>query len=81
MAEQDWTPSSVTLGHLQKLMKHRFMSVTELEAYRVPMDPALPAPVEGYVVSFTTFYGRGLACLCTHSSTRSCGTMALSLTT
>jgi hypothetical protein len=81
MVEQDWTPSSVMLGHLQKLMKHRFMSATELEAYPVPMDPALTAPVEGYVVSFTTFYERGLVCLCTHSSTRSCGTMALSLTT
>jgi hypothetical protein len=27
MVEQDWTPSTVTLGHLQKLVKHGFMSV------------------------------------------------------
>jgi hypothetical protein len=57
--EQDWSPSSITLGHLQKLMKHGFMSATELETCWVLMDPTLPAPTEGYVVSFTAFYERG----------------------
>jgi hypothetical protein len=47
MAEQDWTPSTVTLSNLQKLMKHGFMSVAELEAYRVPVDPVFPVPAEG----------------------------------
>jgi hypothetical protein len=61
MAEQDWTPSTITLGHLQKIMKHGFMSVAELESYRVPEDPAFPAPAEGYVVSFTSFYKRGFS--------------------
>jgi hypothetical protein len=37
-------------------MKHGFMSAAELKAGRVPKHPALPAPAEGYVVSFTTFY-------------------------
>jgi hypothetical protein len=56
MVEQDWTPSSIRLGHLLKLMKHGFMSAVELETYQVLMDPVLPAPVEGYVVSFMAFY-------------------------
>jgi hypothetical protein len=56
MVEQDWTPSSIRLGHLQKLMKHGFMSAVELETYQVLMDPVLPAPAEGYVVSFMAFY-------------------------
>jgi hypothetical protein len=59
MAEQDWTPSTVTLGHLQKLMKHGFMLAVELEACRVPEDPMFPAPTEGYVVSFAAFYEQG----------------------
>jgi hypothetical protein len=35
MVEQDWTPSTIMMGHLQKLMKHGFMSAVELEAYWV----------------------------------------------
>jgi hypothetical protein len=58
MVEQDLTPSTITLGHLQKLMKHGFMSAAELEAYRVLEAPAFPSPLEGYVVSFMTFYER-----------------------
>jgi hypothetical protein len=59
MAEQDWTPSTVTLGHLQKLMKHGFMLAVELEACQVPEDPMFPAPTEGYVMSFAAFYEQG----------------------
>jgi hypothetical protein len=59
MAKKGWTPSTITLGHLQKLMKHGFMLPVELEAYRVPKDHALPAPVEGYVVSVMAFYEWG----------------------
>jgi hypothetical protein len=44
------------LGHPQKLVKYGFMSVADLEACWVLMDPALPAPAEGYVVSFMAFY-------------------------
>jgi hypothetical protein len=61
MVEQDWTPSSVTLGLLEELMKNGFMLAAELEAYQVPMDPTLLAHAEGYVVSFTAFYERGFA--------------------
>jgi hypothetical protein len=61
MVEQDWIPSTVLLGHLQKLVKHVFMSATELKACRVPKDPALPAHVVGYVVSFTAFHERGFS--------------------
>jgi hypothetical protein len=82
MVEQDYTPSTVTLGHLQKLMKHRFMSAVELEACRGPEDPTLLAPTEGYVVSLTTIYEQGSACLHTSSSTCSYGgAMASSFTT
>jgi hypothetical protein len=61
MVEQDWTLLIIMLRNLQKLMKHGFMPVAELKAYRVLMDPALPTPVEGYVVSFMTFYERGFS--------------------
>jgi hypothetical protein len=59
MAKQDWTLSTITLGHLQKLAKLGFMAVAELKTCRVPKDHALPGPVEGYVVSFVTFHERG----------------------
>jgi hypothetical protein len=61
MAEQDWTPSTTTLSHLQKLMKHGFMLAVGLVTCRVPVDPVFPAPVEGYVVSFTAFYEQGFS--------------------
>jgi hypothetical protein len=59
MAEQDWTPSIITLSHLQKLEKQGFMTVAELVACRVPEDPALPVPLRAYVVSFVAFYEQG----------------------
>jgi hypothetical protein len=59
MAEQDWTPSSITPDHLQKLMKHEFMAMAELEACRVLEDPVSPTPAKEYVVSFVAFYERG----------------------
>jgi hypothetical protein len=49
------------LGHLQKFVKHGFMLAVELEACRVAKDPALPASMEGYVVSFTAFHERGFS--------------------
>jgi hypothetical protein len=61
MAEQDWTPSTVTMGHSQKLVKQGFMMVAELMACRVLEDPTFPAPVEGYVVSFMAFYVLGFS--------------------
>jgi hypothetical protein len=36
------------------------MVAAELEACRVPEDPAFPTPVEGYVVSFVVFDERGI---------------------
>jgi hypothetical protein len=59
MAEQDWTPSTIMLGHLQKLVKQGFMMTTELAACRMPEDLAFPAPTEGYVVPFVAFYKSG----------------------
>jgi hypothetical protein len=61
LAEQDWAPSTVMPGHLQKLLKQGFMLAAELVACRVPEDPMFPAPVEGYVVSFMAFYERGFS--------------------
>jgi hypothetical protein len=46
-------------SHLQKLMKHGFMSAAELKACRLPKDHELPAPAEGYVVSFTALHEQG----------------------
>jgi hypothetical protein len=59
MAEQDWTASTMTLGHLQKLSKQGFMKVVELTDCCVPEDPVFPVPAEGYVVSLGAFYRRG----------------------
>jgi hypothetical protein len=61
MAEQDWTPSSVTLSHLQKLVKHGFMAAAELKACWVLVDSTFLAPAKGYVVSFTVFYEQGFS--------------------
>jgi hypothetical protein len=61
MAEQGWTPSEVTLVHLQDLMSQRFMTMAELATCCVPEDPASPTLVEGYVVAFTAFYERGFS--------------------
>jgi hypothetical protein len=46
-------------SYMQKLLKHGFMAAVELEACHVLEDPAFPAPTEGYMVSFVTFYERG----------------------
>jgi hypothetical protein len=46
-------------GHLQKLVKHGFMAVAELDSCRVQDGPALPTCVEGYVVSFVAFFEQG----------------------
>jgi hypothetical protein len=59
MVEQDWTSSTITPSHLQKVVKHGFMSAVELVACWVPEDPAFPTPTEGYMVSFTDFYEWG----------------------
>jgi hypothetical protein len=54
MVELDWTPSTITQGHLQKLSKQGFMTAVELAACCV--DPVFPAHAEGYVVPFVAFY-------------------------
>jgi hypothetical protein len=65
MAEEDWTPSKVTLGHLQTLTNQRFMMAMELAACHVQEDPAFPAPTEGYVVSFCSILRVGIQCTIT----------------
>jgi hypothetical protein len=52
-------PSTILPGHLQKQVKHGFMTVAEIEACCVLEDPMFPAPMEGYVASFMAFYERG----------------------
>jgi hypothetical protein len=59
MAKEDWTPSKVTLGHLQSLANQGFMMAMELTVCHVLEDPAFPAPVEGYMVTFVALYERG----------------------
>jgi hypothetical protein len=59
MAEKDWSPSTVMLGHLQKLMKQGFIMAVLLTTCHVLEDPVFPMPTEGYVVSFMMFYEQG----------------------
>jgi hypothetical protein len=59
MAESGWPASEVTQEHLQNLVSLGYMIATELATYHVLEDPASPAPVGGYVVSYTVFYERG----------------------
>jgi hypothetical protein len=61
MVEKDWTPSTVMLGHLQKLMKHEFMMAAELATCHMSEGPTFPMPLEGYVVSFVAFYEWGFS--------------------
>jgi hypothetical protein len=63
LVEQDWTPSKVTQGHLQNLMNQGLMTVAQLMSCCVPEDPAFPALVEGYVVTFVAFYEQGFSAL------------------
>jgi hypothetical protein len=56
MVVQDWTPSTIMSGHLQKLMKQGFTTVAELTTCCVPEDPTFPSHVEGYLVYFMAFY-------------------------
>jgi hypothetical protein len=80
MAEQDWTPFTITSGHLQKLVKLGFMTATELTACRVPEDHALPVPAEGYMVCLMAFYDGDSVCHCTSSTAHCYNIMALSCT-
>jgi hypothetical protein len=57
--KKGWTPSTITLAHLQKLVKHGFLLAAVLEACWVPENPAFPTHAEGYMVSFMTIYERG----------------------
>jgi hypothetical protein len=61
MVEQDWTSSTVMAGHLQKHVKHGFMTTVELEACRVLEDLAFPVQVDRYVLPFMAFYERGFS--------------------
>jgi hypothetical protein len=56
MVKHDWNPSTVTPGHLQKLMKHGFVVVAELEPCHVSEDPMFTTHAKGYVVYFVAFY-------------------------
>jgi hypothetical protein len=49
--------------HLQNLMSQGYMTVVELAAYRVPVDPASPVQAGGYVVSCMEFYEQGFGVL------------------
>jgi hypothetical protein len=55
MTKQDWTPSKVTLGHLQSLMNQGFMTVTKLVTCCVLGDLTFPTHADGYIVTFIAF--------------------------
>jgi hypothetical protein len=46
----------VGLAHIGGYTCQGYIIVVELATYRVPEDPASPAPVGGYVVACTAFY-------------------------
>jgi hypothetical protein len=56
MVKHDWNPSTVTPGHLQKLVKHGFVVAIELKPCRVSEDPTFATHAKGYVVFFVAFY-------------------------
>jgi hypothetical protein len=59
MVEQGWTPSTITPGHLQKLVKQGSVAAAELATCRISEDPESFAPAGGYIMLCTTFYERG----------------------
>jgi hypothetical protein len=44
---------------MQNLISQGYMTSSELATCHMPKDPASPAPVGRYVMSFMTFYERG----------------------
>ena len=57
----DWTPSRCTVGSLEALVaRGLLMPRTDAMEWLVPGNEALPAPPDGYVVSFRHFHERGL---------------------
>jgi hypothetical protein len=58
MAESSWNVSEVTQEHVQYLVCQGLMATAELATNRVPVDPASPALVGGYVMACLAFYHR-----------------------
>jgi hypothetical protein len=58
MVELGWPMSEIMAEHLQDLISQGYVSGVELATYRVPADPASPAPVVRYVVVCSSFYER-----------------------
>jgi hypothetical protein len=52
------SPPEVTQVHLQDLVSQGFMMAAELATYRVPEEPASPAPAEGFILPFAGLYER-----------------------
>jgi hypothetical protein len=59
MAETSWPMSETTQENLQNLVSQGYMIPVELATCRVPVDPASPAPVGGYVMPCMAFYEQG----------------------
>jgi hypothetical protein len=58
MAELGWPASEIMQEHLQNLVSQGYMTQAKLATYHVPVDPASPVPVEGYIIACSTFYGQ-----------------------
>jgi hypothetical protein len=52
----DWPTLEVMQENLQNLVSQGYMTVAELETYRVPDDAAFPALAGGHVVACAMFY-------------------------
>jgi hypothetical protein len=57
MVESSWPTSDVTQEHLQNLVSQGHQIVAELASCHVPVDPASPSLVGGYVIACVAFYG------------------------
>jgi ribulose bisphosphate carboxylase small subunit len=55
MVELSWPTPVVTQEHLQNLVSQGYMIAVELATCRVPVDPASPTTVVGFIVVCLAF--------------------------
>jgi hypothetical protein len=59
MAESSWPASEVTQEYLQNPVHKGYMTVAEFATYLMPVDPASPTLVNGFIVVCAAFYEWG----------------------
>jgi hypothetical protein len=51
--------SEIMQEHLQNIVSQGYLTMVELGTCHDPVDPASPAPMDGYIVACSVFCGRG----------------------